>query len=213
MEDEIKSIMAVILTVLIITTAFAACSKKKATSAETTSATSASVVTATQPSTEAATEEQTDAAEPNAEDHGSGSGSSDNNNSGSSNKNSGSNKGSSNKGGSSGGSSAKKETTTQSTTKKETTTVKNVSAKDVQREVNNYIKSKGITLDSSMTIDNASWNGRIAGRQQDLNEGYTLKACKEDVDFTIKEYYRCNGCNPMSMYCVYSGNDFYVLSW
>ena len=213
MEDEIKSIMAVILTVLIITTAFAACSKKKATSAETTSATSASVVTATQPSTEAATEEQTDAAEPNAEDHGSGSGSSDNNNSGSSNKNSGSNKGSSNKGGSSGGSSAKKETTTQSTTKKEITTVKNVSAKEVQKEANAYIKSKGIPLDSSMTPDNASWANPVPNIQEDLNDGTALKHCKGGVDFVIKDYYRCNGQNPMSMYCYYDGSDFYILSW
>lgn len=104
----------------------------------------------------------------------------------------------------------KKETTTkkQTTTKKETTTVKHVSAKDVQNQVNSYIKSKGITLDSSMTPGNASWSGQIAGTQEDLNDGTSLRMCKEQVDWEI------DFSSPiMSMYCYYDGSDFYILYW
>ena len=49
-----------------------------------------------------------------------------------------------------------KESTTKETTKKETTTQKqsttkkNVTGEEVQRQVNDYIKSKGVTLDSSL---------------------------------------------------------------
>lgn len=88
-----------------------------------------------------------------------------------------------------------------------------MSAKDVQKEANAYIKSKGIPLDSSMTPDNASWANPVPNIQEDLNDGTALKHCKGGVDFVIKDYYRCNGQNPMSMYCYYDGSDFYILSW
>ena len=83
----------------------------------------------------------------------------------------------------------------------------------MQKEVNAYIKSRGITLDSSMTPDNASWSGQIAAEQVDLNNGYTLRTCKADVDLEIRDYRSCNDRDPMSMYCYYDGSDFYVLSW
>lgn len=103
----------------------------------------------------------------------------------------------------------KKETTTkkQTTTKKETTTVKHVSAKDVQNQVNSYIKSKGITLDSSMTPSNASWSGQISGLQSHLNDGSTLKNCKEYVDIAIE------WDNANTLYCYYEGTVFYILYW
>lgn len=88
--------------------------------------------------------------------------------------------------------------------------VKNVSPKDVQNKVNAYIRSKGITVDSSMTPNNASWSGQISGMQEDLNSGYTLKYCKDGVDCEIKFLGKDT---IVSMYCYYSGNDFYILYW
>ena len=104
----------------------------------------------------------------------------------------------------------KKKTTT---TKKKTTAKKNVSAKSVQSQVNSYIKSKGIKLDSSMTPSNASWSGQIAGTQEDLNNGYSLRTCKSYADLDISDYKSSNGCNPLAMYCYYDGSDFYILYW
>ncbi len=99
----------------------------------------------------------------------------------------------------------KKKTTT---TKKKTTAKKNVSAKSVQSQVNSYIKSKGIKLDSSMTPSNASWSGQISDRQDSLNDGTTLRNCKDQVDYEIEF------ASPiMSMYCYYDGSDFYILYW
>lgn len=98
----------------------------------------------------------------------------------------------------------KKKTTT---TKKKTTAKKNVSAKSVQSQVNSYIKSKGIKLDSSMTPSNASWSGQIAGTQEDLNSGYSLRTCKGYVDIAIE------WDNANTLYCYYDGSDFYILYW
>lgn len=103
----------------------------------------------------------------------------------------------------------KKETTTK---KKVTTTKKatnNVSAKDVQAQVNAYIKSKGIKVDSSMTPDNSGWSEEISGLQSDLNDGYSLKSCKSRVDRELKIW---NG-NLHSMYCYYNSSRqlFYIL--
>lgn len=95
--------------------------------------------------------------------------------------------------------------TTTKTTTKATTTVKNVSAKDVQAQVNSYIRSKGITVDSSLNTGNSGWNAPIAGEQVDLNNGYTLKECKYYVDSYIR-----NMGTDLSMYCYYIGSDFYV---
>lgn len=97
---------------------------------------------------------------------------------------------------------------TQATTKattKATTTVKNVSAKDVQAQVNSYIRSKGITVDSSLNPSNSGWNTPTSGRQDGLNNGHTLNECKYQVD----SYIRNMGTN-LSMYCYYNGSDFYV---
>lgn len=98
----------------------------------------------------------------------------------------------------------KKKTTT---TKKKTTAKKNVSAKSIQSQVNSYIKSKGIKLDSSMTPSNASWSGQIAGTQEDLNSGYSLRTCKGYVDIAIE------WDNANTLYCYYDGSDFYILYW
>lgn len=88
--------------------------------------------------------------------------------------------------------------------------VKNVSPKDVQSKVNAYIRSKGITVDSSMRPSNASWSGQISGMQEDLNSGYTLKYCKDGVDCEIKFLGKDT---IVSMYCYYDGADFYILYW
>lgn len=107
-------------------------------------------------------------------------------------------------------STTKKQTTTKKvTTTKPKTTVKNVTPKEVQNKVNAYIKSKGITVNASMTPSNASWSTQIAGRQSDINEGYTLKICKEWVDFELSEWTQ----GMQAMYCYYSNNTFYILFW
>jgi FtsZ-interacting cell division protein ZipA len=101
------------------------------------------------------------------------------------------------------------QTTAKQTTKattKATTTVKNVSASDVQAQVNSYIRSKGITVDSSLRPNNSGWSLEIAGEQVDLNSGYSLRACKEQVDYEIGEL----GTN-VSLYCYFTNNTFYIL--
>lgn len=105
-------------------------------------------------------------------------------------------------------STTKKQTTTKkvTTTKKKTTTKKNVTAKEVQNQVNSYIRSKGYTVDSSLRPNNAGWSGQISDRQDSLNDGTTLKNCKGYVDIEI-----ANGYSGMSLYCYYDGNDFYIL--
>ena len=95
-------------------------------------------------------------------------------------------------------------TTTKSTTKA-TTTVKNVSAKDVQAQVNAYIRSKGITVDSSLNSSNSGWSGAIAGEQVDRNNGYSLRTCKSYVDSEVAEL----GTN-VSMNCYFDGTFFYI---
>ncbi len=111
----------------------------------------------------------------------------------------------------------KKVTTTKkavTTTKKKVTTTKaaqkNVSPKDVQKQVNAYIKSKGATLDAvnaygiHMTPDSASWSGRISRLPEYLNDGTTLKTCKGYVDAEIAH-------GAKYLYCYYDSNWFYVL--
>ena len=98
--------------------------------------------------------------------------------------------------------------TTKSTTKattKATTTVKNVSAKDVQAQVNSYIRSKGITVDSSLNSGNSGWSGRISTTQDYLNNGGALNSCKNYVDMEISTM----GSN-LSMYCYYDGSYLYI---
>lgn len=105
-------------------------------------------------------------------------------------------------------STTKKQTTTKkvTTTKKKTTTKKNLTAKEVQNQVNSYIRSKGYTVDSSLRPNNAGWSGKIAGEQEDLNNGYTLRTCKDYVDNEIS-----NGYSGMTLYCYYNNADFYIL--
>lgn len=93
-------------------------------------------------------------------------------------------------------------TTTKATSKP---TVKNVSASEVQAQVNSYIRSRGITVDSSLNSGNSGWSGEIAGEQMDLNNGYSLKTCKAYVDMEIASLGK-----DISMYCYYSNNTFYV---
>lgn len=88
--------------------------------------------------------------------------------------------------------------------------VKNVSPKDVQSKVNAYIRSKGITVDSSMTSSNASWSGQISRTQERLNNGKTLKTCKEYVDLEIQSLGKDT---IVSMYCYYDDESFYILYW
>ena len=96
--------------------------------------------------------------------------------------------------------------TTQATTKATTkATVKNVSAKDVQAQVNAYIRSKGITVDSSLNSSNSGWNVPTSARQDGLNNGHTLNECK----YQVNSYIENMGTN-LSMYCYYDGSDFYV---
>ena len=96
--------------------------------------------------------------------------------------------------------------TTQATTKATTkATVKNVSAKDVQAQVNAYIRSKGITVDSSLNPSNSGWNVPISSSQNNLNNGRTLSDCKWDVDSNIN-----NMGSNISMYCYLDGQDFYI---
>lgn len=92
--------------------------------------------------------------------------------------------------------------TTKATTK---ATVKNVSAKDVQAQVNAYIRSKGITVDSSLNPSNSGWNVPTSARQDGLNNGHTLNECK----YQVNSYIENMGTN-LSMYCYYGGSDFYV---
>ncbi len=97
--------------------------------------------------------------------------------------------------------------TTKATTKKPTTkaTVKNVSARDVQNQVNAYIRSRGITVDSSLNSGNSGWSYQISRKQQYLNDGSTLRNCKNCVDAEIAEM----GTN-ISLYCYYDSDAFYI---
>ena len=104
-------------------------------------------------------------------------------------------------------STTKKQTTTKkvTTTKKKTTTKKNVTAKEVQNQVNSYIRIRGIAVDSSLNSGNSGWSGRIACGQEDLNNGYSLKECKSFVNEYINEM----GTN-ITMNCYYDGTWLYV---
>ena len=90
------------------------------------------------------------------------------------------------------------------TTKKQTTTKKNVTAKEVQQQVNAYIKSKGIPVDASRTPNNSGWSTRINRTQERLNNGRVLKDCKGWVDLEIAD-------GVDKMYCYYDSDWFYIL--
>lgn len=113
---------------------------------------------------------------------------------------------------------APKQTTTkaapkQTTTQKPQTTVKNVTPQEVQKKANEYIKSKGVKLDSSLTPSNAGWNTIIYRTQDELNSGVGLNRCKSQIDCIISEL----GTDNLYLYCYYDGvsgsgsHTFYIL--
>ena len=105
---------------------------------------------------------------------------------------------------------APKQTTTQKpTTTVKPTTVKNVTPQEVQSQANAYIKSKGITLNSSMTPDLAGWSTRISTRQDYLNDGGALNSCKGFVNQVIQDV----GVSGTESYCYYDGTWLYILYW
>lgn len=130
-------------------------------------------------------------------------------NNSSKNSSSGNSSGSSS-GGSSGSSSGGSGSGSSSSSEDKKPEVKNVSPKDVQSKVNAYIRSKGITVDSSMTPNNASWTSTCWINQDDLNNGYCLKNLKGGVDYTIN---MCGKDTIISMHCYYDKNQFYICYW
>jgi cytoskeletal protein RodZ len=104
-----------------------------------------------------------------------------------------------------------KQTTTKkvTTTAKATTTVKNVTPQEVQAQVNSYIKSKGVKVDSSLTPSTAGWPVPTSALQKYLNDGTSLRNSKGDVDIIISEV----GVQNTYMYCYYSSSEecFYIL--
>lgn len=99
----------------------------------------------------------------------------------------------------------KKATTTQkATTTKKTTTVKNVTPSEICSQANAYIRSKGKNVDTSLRPNASSWRGQITNRQDHMNEGKSLKLCKEYVDLAISE-------GAVDLYCYYDGSAFYIL--
>lgn len=215
-----KSLLIIITAVVLIITTLAACSNRKADETVepvTTSDISTTVETTTELTTEESTSETTSEADEKDNGGSSGSGNSGSGNSGSSSSGSSNGAGASRSGSTT---TTKKQTTTQkatTTTQKQTTTTttttttqKNVSASEVQAQVNAYIKSKGITLDSSMTSSNASWTATCWINQDDLNSGYCLKNLKGGVDYTIN---MCGKDTIMSMYCYYDNSQFYICYW
>lgn len=93
---------------------------------------------------------------------------------------------------------------------KSVTTKKNVTVKEVQSKVNAYIQSRGVKVDPSMKISESSWNARITRMQSTLNDGYTLRRAKEEVDYIIAEH-KERKMLLISMYCIYDGDFVYVL--
>lgn len=116
--------------------------------------------------------------------------------------------GSSSSGGSSSGSSKSSGSSSSGSSKSQT---KNVTPAEVQAEVNAYIRSKGVTVNSSLTPSSASWSGQISRTQEALNKGNTLRHCKEYVDLDISDVQSSNGKPPQCMYCYYDSDSFYIL--
>ena len=88
-----------------------------------------------------------------------------------------------------------------------TATQKNVTPKEIQDEVNAYIKSKGFILDPTLTPSTAGWDGQISRQQKYLNDGTTLKSCKFQVDSIAQEL----DPSRVAAYCYYDSDSFYVL--
>lgn len=93
-------------------------------------------------------------------------------------------------------------------TKPQTTKpVKHVNPKDVQNEVNNYIRSLGVKIDTSLRPNCSGWDGRISGTQESLDEGYTLRECKGYAKDLVDEV----GKDNLDLYCYYENETFYIL--
>ena len=109
----------------------------------------------------------------------------------------------------SGGSSSSGSSGSSSSSKpKPTKPVKHVTAKEVQDEVNAYIRNTlGVKINTSLRPNSAGWDGEIAGEQVDLDSGYTLRACKGYAKMCKDEMGDMLG----SLYCYYEGTTFYVL--
>lgn len=113
---------------------------------------------------------------------------------------------------------AKKSTTSQkkvTTTKKKTTTakkkttttkksIKNVTPSEICSKTNAYIRSKGGNIDTSLRPNASSWDGQITDRKEHMNDGTTLRLCKEYADLAISE-------GAVRLYCYYDGDAFYIL--
>lgn len=208
-----KSIIAFTLVMVIIVSVFAACSTRAdETAAENTSSESASVLTTAENTTAQSTKDISSDESVNGSAETNGSNPSGNSNSGSGRSNTTTKKTNTTTTKKSVTTTEKQTTTKKTTTttkKTTTTTTKHVSAKDVQNQVNNYIKSKGWSIATDFTPSNSSWTGRISGSQENLDNGYTLKRCKEEVDFVISD-----GANKQwGMYCYYNNDNqkFYIL--
>ena len=79
----------------------------------------------------------------------------------------------------------------------------------MQQKVNSYIKRRGIKVDTSLRPNNSGYNYRIAREREDLNNGYTLRTCKECADGEIAENNEDGW--TLYMYCYYDSDFFYVL--
>lgn len=94
------------------------------------------------------------------------------------------------------------------TTKKKTTTTKkstkNVTPSEICSKTNAYIRSKGGNIDTSLRPNASSWDGQITDRKEHMNDGTTLRLCKEYVDLAISE-------GAVDLYCYYDGSAFYIL--
>lgn len=104
----------------------------------------------------------------------------------------------------------KKTTTTKKdvTNKKKTTTTKkstkNVTPSEICSKTNAYIRSKGGNIDTSLRPNASSWDGQITDRKEHMNDGTTLRLCKEYADLAISE-------GAVRLYCYYDGDAFYIL--
>lgn len=93
------------------------------------------------------------------------------------------------------------------TAKKKTTTKKsskNVTPSEICSKTNAYIRSKGGNIDTSLRPNASSWDGQITDRKEHMNDGTTLRLCKEYADLAISE-------GAVRLYCYYDGDAFYIL--
>lgn len=108
----------------------------------------------------------------------------------------------------SGGSSSSGSSGSSSSSKpKPTKPVEHVTAKEVQDEVNAYIRNTlGVKVNTSLRPNSAGWDGRISGIQKYLDNGSTLRTCKEYAKMCKEDL-----DNSLELYCYYEGTTFYVL--